>query len=83
MKIISWNVNGLRAILKHNFLDFLNEYEPDIIGLQETKLQQMQIPNEITNLKNYYQFWSFAERKGYSGTCLFTKTPPIKVNYDI
>ena len=83
MKIISWNVNGLRAILKNNFLDFLNEYDPDIIGLQETKLQQMQIPNEITNLKNYHQFWSFAERKGYSGTCLFSKKPPIKVNYDI
>ena len=83
MKIISWNVNGLRAILKNNFIDFLEEYNPDIIGLQETKLQQMQIPNEITNLKNYHQFWSFAERKGYSGTCLFTKTPPLKVNYDI
>jgi len=83
MKLLSWNVNGLRAVLKKDFLKFIDEYNPDILGLQETKLQEEQIPEEIYNLKQYYKYWSFAERKGYSGVCLFTKKKPLNVSYSI
>jgi exodeoxyribonuclease-3 len=83
MKIISWNVNGLRAVLKKDFLQFIADYQPDILGLQETKLQEPQIPEEIKNLKGYHQYWSFAVRAGYSGTCLLSKIEPLNVSYDI
>ena len=83
MKIISWNVNGLRAVLKKGFLEFIDKYNPDILGIQETKLQEAQIPKEIKLLKDYNLYWSFAERRGYSGTCLFTKNKPISIKYDI
>ena len=83
MKIISFNVNGLRAIIKKDFLNFINEYNPDILGLQETKLQLPQIPKEIHSLNNYHKYWSFADKPGYSGTALFTKKEPINVLYDI
>lgn len=79
MKIISWNVNGLRAVLKKNFMEYLNEEKPDILCLQETKLQEEQIPKEISGLTNYHQYWSFAEKKGYSGTLILTKRKPIKI----
>ena len=85
MKIISWNVNGLRAVMNKGFIQFLNDYQPDILGLQETKLQEAQIPKEFSDesLKHYHKYWSFAERKGYSGTCLLTKEKPIKISYSI
>ncbi len=83
MKIISWNVNGLRAVLKKDFLSFIDEYKPDILGIQETKLQQEQIPQEIFEMKDYYKYWSFADRKGYSGVSIFTKNKPLEVRYDI
>jgi exodeoxyribonuclease-3 len=79
MKIISWNVNGLRAVIKKNFLDYINEEPPDIIGVQETKLQESQIPDEIDVLDGYYKYWSFAQKKGYSGTLLLTKQKPVSV----
>ena len=83
MKIISWNVNGLRAVMKYGFLDFIDTHKPDILGIQETKLQEYQIPKEIFELKGYHLYWNFAERKGYSGTCLFSKIKPQKVSYGI
>jgi len=83
MRIISFNVNGLRAIMNKGFIDFINKYKPDILGLQETKLQANQVPSEINNINNYYLYWNFAERKGYSGTALFSLTEPEKVTYDI
>jgi len=85
MKIVSWNVNGLRAVMNKGFTQFLEEYQPDILGLQETKLQEAQIPKELgaESLEHYHKYWSFAERKGYSGTCLLTKEKPIQVSYDI
>lgn len=82
MKIISWNVNGLRAIVKKNFFEFIDEVKPDILGLQETKLQPDQVPEEILDL-DYYQYWSSAKRKGYSGVALFTKQKPLKIEYSI
>ena len=83
MKIISFNVNGLRAIMNKNFMGFLEEYKPDILGLQETKLQEAQIPLEIKKIENYHLYWSYAKKAGYSGTALFTQTKPLNVSYDI
>jgi len=83
MLIISWNVNGLRAALKNNFLPFIKRYEPDILGIQETKLQENQIPVEIQNLEYYKQYWSCAVKKGYSGTCLFSKITPKRIRYEL
>ena len=83
MKIISWNVNGLRAVLKKNFLAYLENETPDVLAIQETKLQESQVPDEIKELKNYNVYWNFAERKGYSGVALFTKQKPKNVSYSI
>ena len=83
MKILSWNVNGLRAIMKKGFLDFLRDYQPDILGIQETKLQEDQIPEELKNLEYYHVYWNFAEKKGYSGTALFTRKKPLFVSKNI
>ncbi len=72
--IYSWNVNGLRAAIRNGFLDFVKEYKPDVLGLQEIKLQENQIPKELILIENDYSFyWSFAEKKGYSGTAVFVK----------
>lgn len=79
MRLISWNVNGLRACLQKGFLDFFNERSADIFALQETKLQPHQIELE---LNGYYQYWNSAERKGYSGTAVFCKEKPLSVQFD-
>ena len=79
MKLISWNVNGLRACVTKGFMDFFNEEQADIFALQETKLQPHQIEMD---LPGYHQYWHSAERKGYSGTAVFTKKEPISVQYD-
>lgn len=73
---MSWNVNGLRAILKKDFLKLLKDENPDILGIQETKIQPDQLPEEISSLKDYQTHWNFAEQKGYSGTGIFYKTEP-------
>lgn len=78
MKLISWNVNGLRAVMKKNFMEAFNELDADIFCLQETKLQEGQIEIE---LPGYEQYWNYAEKKGYSGTAVFTKKTPISVTY--
>ena len=80
MKFISWNVNGLRACVQKGFLDFFHEADADIFCLQETKLQEGQID---LDLPNYYQYWNYAKKKGYSGTAIFTKKQPINVSYGI
>ena len=80
MKFISWNVNGLRAIMNKGFMDNFNALDADIFCLQETKLQEGQIdfaPN------GYYGYWNYAEKKGYSGTAIFTKQEPLSVSYGI
>ena len=83
MKIVTWNVNGLRASIKNGFMDSLNILKPDIICLQETKLQKEQIPEEILNEKKYNHFFYCAKKKGYSGTAILTKKEPLKVIYGI
>ena len=80
MKLISWNVNGLRAVLNKNFMDFFNKIDADIFCIQETKMQEGQV--ELV-LNGYYQYWNSAEKKGYSGTAVFTKVKPINVTYGI
>lgn len=80
IKLISWNVNGLRACVDKGFLDFFKDADADIFCLQETKLQQGQINLE---LPGYYQYWNYAQKKGYSGTAIFTKKEPISVFYGI
>ena len=78
MKLISWNVNGIRACLNKGFLDFFNKENADIFCIQETKMQEGQIE---LKLEGYYQYWNSAEKKGYSGTAIFTKVKPLKVFY--
>ncbi len=80
MKLVSWNVNGLRAAMKKGFMDYFKEVDADIFSLQEIKLQEGQIELE---LEGYHQYWHYAEKKGYSGTAIFTKIEPISVNYDL
>lgn len=80
MIFTSWNVNGLRAALKKGFMDFLYENKPDIIALQETKMEKGQA--EI-DLQDYKEFWNSAEKKGYSGTAVFTKIEPLSTSIDI
>ena len=80
MKLISWNVNGLRACVKKGFLDFFHEADADIFCVQETKLQEGQIQLEM---EGYEQYWNYAEKKGYSGTAIFTKQTPLSVHYGI
>ncbi|HBV86821.1 MAG TPA: exodeoxyribonuclease III [Desulfosporosinus sp.] len=76
MKLISWNVNGIRACVKKGFLDFIQKENADIVCLQETKVQEDQIP---FNLDGYYQYWNSAQKKGYSGTAIFSKTEPVNI----
>ena len=80
MKLISWNVNGIRACLTKGFVDFFKEIDADIFCLQETKCQPDQVDLEFDGYKSY---WNSAEKKGYSGTAIFTKKEPINVTYGI
>lgn len=79
MKLVSWNVNGLRACLGKGFLDYVKEEDPDILCLQETKLQPEQA---VFDLDGYHRFFHSAEKKGYSGTAILTKEAPLSVAYD-
>ena len=80
MNIVSWNVNGLRAITGKNFYDFINEFNHDILCLQETKIQAGQID---LNLSEYEQYFCYADKKGYSGTAILSKVKPLNVSYGI
>lgn len=80
MKFISWNVNGLRACVGKNFLEFFENINADVFSVQETKLQEGQI---FLELPGYYQYWNYAEKKGYSGVAVFTKVEPLSVSYGI
>ena len=78
MRFVSWNVNGLRACMQKGFLDYFNATDPDFFCLQETKLQDGQVDLQ---LEGYFQFWNYAQKKGYSGTAIFTKYSPLSVAY--
>ena len=79
MKLISWNVNGLRACVGKGFFEFLEAEQPDMMCLQETKLQ----PDQAPQVEGYQEYWCSAEKKGYSGTALFSKTEPLSVTYNL
>ena len=78
MRFISWNVNGLRACMQKGFLEYFEKEQPDFFCLQETKLQEGQVD---LRLDGYYQYWNYAEKKGYSGTAIFAKHLPLSVRY--
>ncbi|QVY59902.1 exodeoxyribonuclease III [Cytobacillus gottheilii] len=80
MKLVSWNVNGIRACVKKGFLDYFQNVDADIFCIQESKLQDGQIELQ---LEGYHQYWNYAERKGYSGTAVFTKEKPLSVSYGV
>ena len=80
MRFTSWNVNGLRACMQKGFMDFFQSTDSDFFCLQETKLQAGQI---VMDLPGYYQFWNYAEKKGYSGTAIYARTEPVSVIYGI
>lgn len=80
MKIVSWNVNGLRAAINKGFYDFFNQVNADLFGIQETKIQENQVDDDMRKLGNY-QYWNSAEKKGYSGTAVFLRNKPLKVTY--
>ena len=81
LRILSWNVNGIRAIAKKGLLEWMNEAKADILCFQETKASPDQLSNELTNPKRYHSIWSVAERKGYSGSVTYSKIEPKKVLY--
>ena len=81
MRLISWNVNGIRAAIKKGFYDFIDEFHPDIICLQETKAHKDQVNLELD--KYPYKFWNSAQKKGYSGTAIFSKIKPIQESYGL
>ena len=80
MKLISWNVNGLRAVYKKGFLEFFNEINADIFCIQETKMQEGQLDLEF---EGYRSYWNYAEKKGYSGTAIFSRHAPLNVTYGL
>lgn len=80
MKLVTWNVNGIRACLKKGFLDYFKGVDADIFCIQETKLQAGQIE---LKLEGYHQYWNYANRKGYSGTAVFSKSEPLRVRYGV
>ena len=83
LRLYSWNVNGLRAVLKKGFLDFVEKHRPDILGLQEIKAEESQVAEGLKSLTGYHHFFSSAERKGYSGVALFTREKPKSVSYSL
>lgn len=80
MKLISWNVNGLRACVSKNFMEYFNEADADVFCLQETKMQEGQLSLDTPG---YHQYFNYAEKKGYSGTAIFVKKEPLNVTYGI
>lgn len=80
MKLISWNVNGIRACVTKGFMDFFNEIDADIFCIQESKMQEGQL---VLDMPGYHQYWNYAEKKGYSGTAIFTKKEPLSVTYGL
>jgi exodeoxyribonuclease-3 len=82
-KLVSWNVNGIRAAEKKGFVDTIKKIAPDIIGLQETKAQENQLSKELLSIEGYQSFWNSAEKKGYSGVAVYTKESPLSVSKGI
>jgi exodeoxyribonuclease-3 len=82
-KLVSWNVNGLRAVMKKGFMEWFHAQHADVVCLQETKLQREQIPAELVNPEGFHAYYDFAERKGYSGVALYSRKEPLSVSHSI
>src|SRR6056297_1574784 len=78
MRIYSWNVNGIRAVKRKGFLDWIRGEQPDILGLQEIRIQDHQLKDKLRNIDGYYSYFNYGEKKGYSGVALYTKKKPLK-----
>lgn len=83
MKIISWNINGVRAITKKDFFDDISKLDPDVLCLQETKAQDGEVETALSKMTDYHQYYNSAERKGYSGVAILSKTKPLSITYDM
>lgn len=83
MRILSWNVNGIRSVHRKGFLNWLKKDKPDILCIQETKAQTDKVSDELKNMKGYFSFWNPAERKGYSGVALLSKEKPLEVKHGL
>lgn len=83
MKIVSWNINGIRAIIKKDFFDNISKMDPDIICLQETKASDGEVEKALSKITGYHQYYNSAERKGYSGTAILSKTKPLSISNDM
>ena len=83
MKFVSWNVNGLRAAVKNGFLDAFNDFDADIVALQEIKIQPDQLPASLQHIDGYHAYWNPAQKKGYAGTAVLTRTAPLQVWYGL
>ena len=83
LKLVSWNVNGIRAVMNKGFIDSLNKLNADIICLQETKAHQSQVEHQLKDMGYEFEYWNSAEKKGYSGTAIFSKIKPLNVIYDL
>ncbi len=83
MKIISWNINGVRAITKKDFFEDISKLDPDVLCLQETKAQDGEVEEALSKMSNYHQYYNSAERKGYSGVAILSKTKPISLTEDM
>ncbi len=81
MKLVSWNVNGLRACMNKGFINYFNQADADVFCLQETKLQEGQL--DLSPFEGYESYWNYAEKKGYSGTAIFTRVSPLSVRYGL
>lgn len=83
MNIISWNINGIRAITKKDFFDDISQLDPDVLCLQETKAQRNEVEKSLSQLTDYHHFYNSADRKGYSGVAILTKIEPLSITYDM
>ena len=83
MRLFSWNVNGVRAAQRKGFLNWLDQVQPDVLGIQETKAQPDQLDPELRNPAGYHAYWASAERKGYSGVALFSRVEPLNVTFGL
>ena len=83
MDIFSWNVNGIRAVKRKGFLDWMDEESPDILTLQEIRIQEEQISNKLKNIESYYSYFNYGKRKGYSGVAIYSKIKPNKVEHGL
>ena len=83
MKIISWNINGIRAITQKDFFDDISQLNPDVLCLQETKAQDGEVKKALKDLNGFYQYYNSAQRKGYSGVAILTKIEPMSITYDM